>query len=142
MLYYYFRRLKAMFSIPLYEGQVVTMSLKFTHLYDEKWAAFYGTASGRWQLRRIIFPQFLPEEGKEYEVKVVVTRTGRFVYKNEEFRVCRAELAEAATVMEVVLHQVYGAAEPTSAFGVALKNAAVDPNSFAGKLALAGFSKK
>lgn len=129
-------------NTPLYEGQVVIMSLKFCHLYGDKWAAFYGAANSRWQLRRIIFPQFVPEEGKEYEVKVAVTKTGVFTYKGEEFRVCRAELAEAATAMEVALHQVYGAAEPSTAFGVALKKAEVDPNSFAGKLALAGFSKK
>jgi len=132
-----------MFSnTPLYEGQVVIMLLKFCHLYGDKWAAFYGAANSRWQLRRIIFPQFLVEEGKEYSVRVAVTKTGIFKYQGEDFRVCRAELAEAATAMEVVLHQVYGAAEPVSAFGVALKNAAVDPNSFAGKLALAGFAKK
>lgn len=121
---------------PLYEGQVVTMSLKFAHLYGDKWAVFYGQAR-RHNLRRIIFPQFVPEEGVQYEVRVAVTKTGVFSYNGEDFRVCRAELVASATSGEVLVHQIFGRQEVFVSPEPLLIN-----DTFAQKLALAGFGKK
>lgn len=128
---------------PLYEGVEYEMTLSFSHLYSNKWAAFRGTAK-RFQLRRIIFPDFTPEEGKEYLVRFKVTKTGVFVYKGEEFRVCRAELAASATKMEVAIHKIFGN-QPVGVVGMALQGAGVGTSAnttMAQKMIDAGFKKR
>lgn len=68
-------------------------SLKFVHLYADKYAHFEGKRT-KFGLRRIIFPDgFIPEDGKIYDCAVTETTTGTFVYNHETFQVCRARLA-------------------------------------------------
>ena len=126
----------------LYEGREYEMPVSFCHLYHDKWAAFRGEAK-KFQPRRIIFPNFVPEEGKEYRVRFKVTKTGVFVYKGEEFRVCRAELASSATKGEMLVRQIFG--EQPGAMGAALQRAGVGTSVntlMAEKLAAAGFRKR
>jgi len=130
-----------MSNAPLYEGLEYNLTLSFSHLYGDKWAAFYGKETP-YQRRRIIFPQFTPEEGKEYAVRVKVTKTGIFTYKGEDFQVCRAELAEAATKGEVLVHQMFNGREPMTEIGLAMQRAGVGSavsTALADQLRAAGF---
>lgn len=127
---------------PLYEGREYEMEIVFHHLYHDKWAAFRGEAK-KFQLRRIIFANFIPEEGKEYRVRVMVTKTGVFTFKGEEFRVCRAELASSATKGEMLVRQIFG--DQPGAMGAALQSAGVGTKAnttMAEKLVAAGFKKR
>lgn len=45
------------------------MRTKFHHLYGDKFAAFLGDNKDP----KILFPQFTPEESKEYPVEITVT---------------------------------------------------------------------
>lgn len=128
---------------PLYEGREYEMMVVFNHLYHDKWAAFRGEAK-KFQPRRIIFPNFVPEEGKEYRVRFKVTKTGVFVYKGEEFRVCRAELASSATTGEMLVRKIFGN-QPVGALGAALQGAGVGTSAntlMAEKLGALGFRKR
>jgi hypothetical protein len=119
------------------------MTLSFTHLYGDKWAALYGKVS-RFNTRRIIFPQFVAEEGREYEVRVSVTKTGEFTYKGEQFRVCRAELATSASQGEVIVHQIFGD-EPKTSMGAAFREAGIGSKvntAFADQLSALGYTRK
>ena len=78
--------------------------LRFTHLYDNVWAAFRGRKE-RFFDRRIILPNgFQPEGGKVYECDVDITQ-GDFVYNEERFNLCFATLAGAASVIDVIDHK-------------------------------------
>lgn len=131
------------YNNPLLEGSVVEMTLSFNHLYGDKWAALYGQAN-RFRTRRIIFPQFTPKEGEEYQVRVSVTNTGEFVYKGETFRVCRAELSSSATQGGVMLYKIFGD-RPDTVLGNALQDAGIGTKqntTMADKLAAAGFERR
>ena len=131
------------YNNPLLEGQAVEMSLSFNHLYGDKWAALYGEANP-FRTRRIIFPQFTPMEGEEYQVRVSVTKTGVFIYKGETFRVCRAELSAAATQGGVILYQIFGE-QPDTILGNALQSAGIGTKqntTMADRLVAAGFGRK
>jgi len=133
-----------MYGQLLSEGSEYNLSLSFSHLYGDKWACFLGKVSQIQPLRRIIFPDFMPKEGETYSVRVKVTKTGIFNYQGEEFRVCRAELAESATRGEVLIHKLSGRG-PLTVMGAALRDAGIGTSTnttMADKLRAAGIGKR
>lgn len=92
--------------------------VKFTCIYDNRWAAFSGHGKDPGG-RRIIFPQgFTPKEGEGYVV-ILEETIRHFVYNEETFTVCMAHLQNAADVADVIKAK-QAARQP---FGTSLENA-------------------
>lgn len=81
--------------------------IKFKHLYGAVFAAFRGKATKK-KSRNIVFPpeKFTPQEDQEYEVYLLPTRTGEFVYQGETFRVVRTRLVTEASVIDEIDYTV------------------------------------
>ncbi|MBD3360162.1 MAG: hypothetical protein GF365_05680 [Candidatus Buchananbacteria bacterium] len=83
-----------------------TQLIVFKNLYDDVWAAF-AKAPHKWSNDRIIMPQnFKPEIGKQYECRIQHTRNGTYVWNNQTYDLCFAELTDAANVIDVIKHQL------------------------------------
>jgi hypothetical protein len=84
----------------------MTKILVFRHLYDNVWAAF-AQAPNKWSRDQIIMPQnFKPETGQKYECRIHQTMYGTYVWNDQTYDLCFAELTDAADVMEIIEYQL------------------------------------